>query len=109
MCYKYPYTLNKCLLPKAASCWLFKGEDLMAKKKKAITIQASVEQTVAPVLAAELQSSPDLLLSAVSTQERIALLAYTYWEQRGRTGGSPEEDWLRAEQEVLSQMSAVQS
>ena len=38
--------------------------------------------------------------SAVSRREKIALLAYTYWEQRGRQGGSPEEDWYRAEREI---------
>lgn len=36
-----------------------------------------------------------------STQE-VAALAYTYWEARGCQGGSPEEDWLRAEQELLA-------
>jgi hypothetical protein len=30
----------------------------------------------------------------------IARLAYSYWEARGFQGGSPEEDWLRAEQEL---------
>jgi len=30
-------------------------------------------------------------------QARIALLAYSYWEERGCLGGSPEEDWHRAE------------
>jgi DUF2934 family protein len=32
--------------------------------------------------------------------EEIARLAYLYWEARGRQGGCPEEDWLRAEQEL---------
>lgn len=32
--------------------------------------------------------------------EQIALLAYSYWEARGGQGGSAEEDWLRAEQEL---------
>jgi hypothetical protein len=32
----------------------------------------------------------------------IARLAYSYWEARGYQGGSPEEDWLRAEQELRS-------
>jgi hypothetical protein len=41
----------------------------------------------------------------VSTYERIALLAYSYWEQRGRPGGSPEEDWFRAEREILTQLA----
>jgi len=32
----------------------------------------------------------------------IARLAYSYWESRGCQGGTPEEDWLRAEQELNS-------
>ncbi len=40
----------------------------------------------------------------VSSQEKIALLAYSYWEKRGRQGGAPEEDWYRAEQEILKQI-----
>jgi hypothetical protein len=35
----------------------------------------------------------------VSESEEIARLAYSYWEARGGQGGSPEEDWARAEQE----------
>ena len=42
------------------------------------------------------------LPSAVSTREKIASLAYSYWEQRGCQGGSPEEDWFRAERELAS-------
>jgi hypothetical protein len=44
----------------------------------------------------------------VSAQEKIALLAYSYWEARGRQGGPKEEqeDWLRAEREVLSSLAA---
>lgn len=34
------------------------------------------------------------------THEEIARLAYAYWEQRGFQGGSPEEDWRRAEREL---------
>lgn len=34
------------------------------------------------------------------SQEAIAKLAYSYWEARGFQGGSPEEDWLRAELEL---------
>jgi hypothetical protein len=28
------------------------------------------------------------------------MLAYSYWEARGRAGGSALEDWLRAEREL---------
>jgi hypothetical protein len=37
---------------------------------------------------------------AGSFQQAVASLAYSYWEARGRQGGSPEADWLRAEQEL---------
>jgi hypothetical protein len=30
----------------------------------------------------------------------IARLAFSYWEGRGGQGGSPEEDWFRARQEL---------
>ena len=35
------------------------------------------------------------------THEEIARLAYAYWEARGRQHGSAEEDWYRAERELL--------
>jgi hypothetical protein len=34
------------------------------------------------------------------TNAEIAQLAYEYWEARGRNGGSPLEDWFRAEEEL---------
>ena len=34
------------------------------------------------------------------TDQAVAELAYSYWIGRGCQGGSPEEDWLRAEQEL---------
>ena len=43
---------------------------------------------------------PDDDMSA-PTQEAIARLAYSYWEARGGHGGSPWDDWFRAEQELL--------
>jgi hypothetical protein len=39
---------------------------------------------------------------AAPAAEQIAHLAYSYWEARGYQGGSPEEDWLRAERELLA-------
>jgi DUF2934 family protein len=33
--------------------------------------------------------------------EEIARLAYAYWEARGGNWGSPQEDWFRAEQELI--------
>jgi hypothetical protein len=39
--------------------------------------------------------------AATITHEAIASLAYSFWEARGRQGGSAEQDWLRAESELL--------
>ena len=33
--------------------------------------------------------------------EDIARLAYSLWEARGGQDGSPEQDWFRAEQELI--------
>jgi Protein of unknown function (DUF2934) len=34
--------------------------------------------------------------------EDIARLAYSLWEARGCQGGSPEEDWFQAEQQLIA-------
>jgi len=36
------------------------------------------------------------------THDQVAQLAYSYWEARGGQGGSPWEDWFRAERELKS-------
>ena len=54
-------------------------------------------------VAAPAESAPQTVASAPvdgPSFEQIAQLAYTYWEARGCQGGSSEEDWLRAEQEL---------
>jgi len=44
------------------------------------------------------QSSPVL-------EEKIRTRAYELYLQRGGTGGSPEQDWLRAKEEICGQQS----
>jgi hypothetical protein len=41
-------------------------------------------------------------MASESFQDAVARLAYSYWEARGSQSGSPEADWLRAEQELGS-------
>jgi hypothetical protein len=83
-------------------------------RKKAAKIEAPQAQAVeqAPVQLhqevspaseyPELQATNQTALPgcSVSEYEQIALLAYSFWASRGYQGGSPEEDWFRAEQEV---------
>jgi hypothetical protein len=40
-------------------------------------------------------------------REDVARLAYSYWEARGYQGGSPVEDWLRAEEELRERVPAL--
>jgi hypothetical protein len=39
--------------------------------------------------------------AAMNNRERIARLAYKYYEERGYKHGSHEEDWYRAERELI--------
>jgi hypothetical protein len=41
--------------------------------------------------------------TAVTLREQTTLRAYKLWQERGCPIGSPEEDWLRAEQEIRLQ------
>jgi hypothetical protein len=47
----------------------------------------------------------DIAGDDLPSQEDIAVLAYYYWQARGCKDGSAEEDWLRAEQELLDRVS----
>jgi hypothetical protein len=50
--------------------------------------------------AAKKQTTATPVHTAEPTREEIARLAERYWMERGRPDGSPELDWLRAEQEL---------
>jgi hypothetical protein len=45
----------------------------------------------------------ELIRNDSPSHDEIALLAYSYWEARGFQGGSPVEDWLRAQAELRGQ------
>ena len=51
--------------------------------------------------------APVLATVYAPTNEEIAKLAYLYWEARGCQGGSPEEDWLRAEEELRNRSPSL--
>jgi hypothetical protein len=62
-----------------------------------------------PVLYPESATAPAAAASQIAdeisapTYDEIAELAYSYWEARGGQGGSPWEDWFRAERELKKQ------
>ena len=45
---------------------------------------------------------PTAVATAPPSSEEVARLAYAYWEARGHRHGSAQEDWYRAERELLS-------
>lgn len=58
-----------------------------------------------PKIVAGLKSSPGkvaMMPDTVPSQDRIRERAYELYEGRGREPGQDEQDWFRAEQEILS-------
>ena len=51
------------------------------------------------------KTSVEVAATAPLEHKKIARLAYSYWEARGRSHGSPEEDWFRAEEEIRRRKS----
>ncbi len=64
-----------------------------ARRKSAVPTRSTRPTSV------EVSGTPEVA-PAASTSDAVARLAYTYWEARGYQGGSPEQDWLRAEREL---------
>jgi len=95
------------------------------KKTKRTTTRKSAHHKAAPVdsvPAPELENtpaptatSPEVVAGSIANlsqavapeidREAVARLAYSYWEQRGYQGGFEQEDWLRAEQELLARQA----
>jgi hypothetical protein len=73
--------------------------------KRTVRTAPAVATEIAAEIAAEAPVTQPV--PALPTQEQIAALAYLYWEARGCQGGSPEQDWLRAEQELLATSIAI--
>jgi hypothetical protein len=51
---------------------------------------------------------PTAVAPSRPSHEEIARLAYTCWEARGRQHGTDQEDWFRAERELLSRRSLAE-
>ena len=68
-----------------------------------------------PEAAVEVEPASEIVLTPVAetivvatyvpAHEEIAALAFLLWEARGCQGGSPEEDWLTAEQQLRARQA----
>jgi len=83
-----------------------------ASRRTARSAKAAESAAVAP---AEIESPMPVTAEPVAAElvtkqpspEAIAALAYSYWLARNCQGGSPEEDWFRAEQELRARNVAA--
>jgi len=64
-----------------------------------VEIPGTNEVTPAPIETEPVVAEVPVAVAKPADQE-IAKLAYSFWVARGYQGGSPEEDWLRAEQQL---------
>ncbi len=76
------------------------------------TVAEPADATVATApeptdITSEVRSTRPNSSEPAQDREEIARLAYTYWQARGGQGGSPEEDWERAEQEIRRRRAAL--
>ncbi|MDZ4802814.1 MAG: DUF2934 domain-containing protein [Bryobacteraceae bacterium] len=75
--------------------------------KAAPVIPAVSEPVSSPVsepVAELISATPEVAqpkVNAAPTHFEIAHLAYLYFEQRGYQAGDPQEDWFRAERELM--------
>jgi len=71
-------------------------------------VKRRVSRVKGPVSSIPEISSPASakIAEPVIDREAVAILAYSYWEARGFAGGSPEEDWLRAERALRTTLAA---
>jgi len=75
-----------------------------AKKAKA-PAKPRATGTKAKTTTAKKQTVAEKVTATTPTHEEIARLAQQYWAERGWQDGKAEEDWLRAERELMQMAS----
>jgi hypothetical protein len=72
-----------------------------AKKAKAPAKPRAAAAAPKTAAAKQKQTVAEKVTATTPTHHEIAELARQYWEERGHHHGQHEQDWLRAEQELL--------
>jgi hypothetical protein len=77
-----------------------------AKKAKApAKPKATTAATTRKTAAKKTQTVAEKVTATTPTHEEIARLAQQYWAERGWQDGQAEQDWLRAERELMKMAS----
>ncbi len=74
----------------------------MAETVKKAKAPAKPRKTTAK---AKTKAAVDEVKAVTPSHEEIAHLAQKFWEERGWQDGHAEQDWLRAEQELMGRAS----
>jgi hypothetical protein len=77
-----------------------RGKSKVTRKHQSASAAEISENPIVATSAIDLPTVPAKSPVMNPTFEEIAQLAYCYWEARGYQGGSPEQDWLRAEHQL---------
>lgn len=78
-----------------------------SKATKVATSESGVQEPVASSVEPPEVQSAVVVNEIVVDRGEVARLAYLYWESRGGQGGSPEQDWLAAEQQVKAKAAGA--
>ena len=90
---------NELVVSQAATPVPARRKSAAASHKKHNPASSVAEPLAEPAAAPAATAGP--------THADISVLAYSYWVGRGCQGGCAEEDWLRAESELLQAVQAV--
>ena len=74
------------------------------KKAKAPAKPKATAGTTSKTVAKK-QTVAEKVIATTPTHEEIARLAQQYWAERGWQDGQAEQDWLRAERELMGMAS----
>ena len=74
-------------------------------RTKSMTAAASARSANPQLATGWSESLAEKKTARPATHEEIAKLAFSYWIARGAAHGSADQDWLRAERELVGQRS----
>jgi hypothetical protein len=66
---------------------------------------ATAKDAAPKKIAAKKRTVAEQVTATTPSREEIARLAQQFWQERGRQDGLAEQDWLRAERELMSMAS----
>ena len=77
----------------------------MAETVKKAKAPAKPRKTTTASTKAKTKAAVEEVKAVTPSHEEIAQLAHNFWAERGGQDGYAEQDWLRAEQELIGQAS----